>query len=629
MSAYTDVVKTEKKYTGNVVIKIGDFNYFAIRLPDSGLNIQSPHRNSVASLTLNPTSIDIRKVTTTISSFSFRILDKDGIITSLVGGNAEDLIGAEVRIYLGRSNVDMDFSDYFELPVTYVSKLEHGDSSYLFSTSEQTERMNKPIYDYKSALGVDILVGTTTWTMRDDITDFPDTGFLKVDDEFVSYAGKDLVNNRFTGVIRGELGSTPAAHSSSEDCVLVETITDNPLNIIMKLLVSGGGGGTYDTLQSGLAIDENLIDIAEIEELRDELFIDTEFTLSLYEIPSALKLIETELLMPNGLRFSTSTNSKVTLAVLDKAQFVEEEDIIDEDTITKFPKWVIDGNKVSNIIEIRWNYSEGTKSWVNRNVYRDEDSILAYGAQTPLKFDFKGVKLALDGQALVDDLASRLLARLAFPSPEITINTHIDKSLQTIGDKAYLVSSKIPAVDGSLNFASDLEIVSRAINQTSGDVTFKLSFTSFTAIRSGFIAPSDLITSFISQRKVNVAAGRGEQYMVGWYMRLWDVNANEYTADAPNKIVGKETASGYLLDEDGNYLVTEDGERILLDQDELEDSIIFEDDWTTILTAPNNYRIRFANYDEQVTSSQKRYAFISEETGLDFADGKPSYKVTY
>jgi len=634
MSAYIDVVKTDKKYTGNVVIKItpqiedAAASYFSIRQPDSGLNIQTPHNKSVAALILNPTQIDLRKVSTTISSFSFRILDKDEIITTLVGGDAADLIGAEVRIYLGRSNEAMAFSDYFELPVTYITKCEHNDNSYVFSSSEQTERMAKPIFTFKSALGVDILAGTTIWTMRDDIADAPTTGFLKVDDEFVSYTGKDLVNNRFTGVVRGELGSTPVAHSANADCIQVQTVTDNPLNIILKVLISNGGGGSYDTLQDGLGITASLIDVAGIESLRDELFLGVQFTLSIYDVDSALKFLETELLMPNGLRFTTSSDSKVTLAILDKAQFVEETDVIDEDTITKFPKWSIDGSKVTNIIEVRWNYVEGTDTWQNRDVFRNDDSIDLYGAQKPLKFDFKGIKLSLGGQALVDDFGTRLLARLSTPTPEIQVSTQIDKSLQTIGDKAYLVSSKIPAPDGSLNFASDLEIVSRAINQTSGDVTFKLAFTSFTTIRSAFISPSDLITSAVSQSKVNITAGRTSRYMVGWYMRLWDVAAQAYCADAPNKITGFELGSRYLITEGGDYLITEEGDRLITEEASTEDSIIFENAWTTPITGPNNYRLRFADYDDAITS-QKRYAFISEETGLDFADGKPSYKVTY
>ncbi len=623
---YADLVTSDKTFRGNVVIKIGASHYFAIRSPDSGLSIANNYNKSIASLTLNPTSIDVRRVTTTISSFTFRIVDLSQIVSALVAGDASNLIGAEVRIYLGRSGVDLDFSDYFELPLTYVQKIDHSDNSYSFSTSEQTERMAKPIYDFSSALAVDILSNTTTWTMREDITNFPSSGFLKVEDEFVSYSGKDLVNNRFTGVIRGELNSVPADHAMASACVLVQTITDNPLNIILKLLISSGGGGTYDTLQSGLAIEHTLIDITEIEALRDSLFVGVSFTLSVYSVDSALKYIETELLMPNGLRLTTSQNSKVTLALLDKAAFVEEVDVINEDTITKYPKWTLDGAKVVNSIEVQWNYSEGTKTFLNRDVYTDTASIAAYGAQTPLKYEFRGVKLASAGQALVDDFAGRMLARLSTPTPEISVTTQIDKSLQNIGGKSYLVSSKIPAPDGTLNFASDLEIISRAINQTTGDVTFKLAFTSYTTIRSGFVAPSDMILSFPTQKKVNVTLGRAAQYLVGWYMLLWDEINQMYCADAPNKIVAVIDGETGFITESGEELITESGEELIDEGGSDSDSIIFENDWATTLVN-NRYRIRFANYDNAV-DSEKRYAFLSLG-GADFADSKPSYKVTF
>lgn len=597
MSNYVDEVKLEKKYIGNVVIQIAS-NYFAIRQPDSGLAITSPFDKCVGSLLLNPTQIDLRKVTTTISTFSFRLLDKDGIISALVLGDASNLIGQTVRIFLGRSGTNMAFSEYYELPRTKIKKCDHSDNSYNFSSSEETDRMGKAIYDFKSALDVDILAGTTTWTMRDNISGFPSSGFLKVEDEFVSYTGINVGANQFTGVIRGELNSVPAAHDQNNDVVLVQTVTDNPLNIILKILISGGGGGAYDTLQSGLGISNTLIDITGIEALRDELFVGVSYTLSLYSIDSALKFLEDELLMPNNLRFTNSTNSKLTLAILDRARFVEEDDIIDEDTITKFPKWSIDGAKVTNVIEVNWDFNEGTGLFQERDTYNDSASIATFGEQAALKLNFKGIKTASNGQALVDDFVERLLARLSLPAPEVQLNTHIDKSLQTIGDKVYVESTKIPAADGTLNFASLLEVVSRAINLTNGDVQFKLAFTSFTNIRSGFIAPSDLLFTVISQKKITVATGRGAYYMAGWYMKLFNVTGQVYYADPPNKIV-----------------------------DVTGDTVTFENDFATTL-APTTQRMRFSEYDD-AAESQKRYSFISDN-GANFTDDdKPTYKVTY
>ncbi len=625
-TAYVDEILNNKKFTGNIVIQVGD-TYFGIRSPDSGLVIDSPYDKSVVSLTLNPTSVDVLKVTTTISSFTFRLSDKGNIITSLVLGDAQNLIGLPVTIWLGRSGTGMAFSDYFALPLTYVQKLDHADNTYSFSCSTSAQRMDRPIYAFTSATAVDLLVGTTIWTMRDDLTNFPTSGFLKIEDEFVSYSGVDLVNNQFTGVIRGELNSVPAAHAQFTDSVLVETVTDNPLNILLKILVSGGGGSAYDVLQDGLGIDNTLVDIADIESLRDDVFLGDQFTLSLYSIDSALKYIEDEILMPNGLRLTVSRNSKISVAVLNSARFVEETDIIDEDTITKYPKWSLDGVTVTNEIQIQWDFNEATQVFEKYSVFTNTDSITLYGASSPLALAFKGIKSALSGAALINAFGAKLLDRLSLPTPVIQVNTQLDKSIQNVGDKAYLVSSKIPAADGTLNFASDLEIISRSINQTSGDVQFKLAFTSFTNMRSAYIAPSDLITTFISQSRVNVTLGRGSYYLVGWYMRLWDELNQVYCADPPNKIIAITDAGKYLLTQGGDKIVTQAGEGIELEQDATEDTITFLTDWATTLVAGGRYRIRFADYDDAV-DSQKRYGFISAG-GANFPDGKPTYKVTY
>lgn len=597
MSNYVDVVKTEKKFVGNVVVQIGS-DYFATRQPDSGLSISAPYDKCVMSLTLNPTQIDIRKVTTSISTFSFKLLDAQGIISALVLGDAAPLIGQEVRIFIGRTGQAMAFSEYFELPRTYIKKCEHNDNAYNFSSAEQTDRMTKPIYDITSALGVDILISTTTITARDDISDFSVPGFIKIDDEFISYTGVNVGLKQFTGCIRGELDTVPAAHSINTDIVEAETITDNPINIILKILISGGGGGTYDTLQSGLGISNTLVDVAGIEALRDELFTGVQYKLSLYSITSALKFLEDELLMPNNLRFSNSvTTSKLTLAILDKARYVDDDEVIDHDSITKYPGWALDGAKVTNNIQINWDYSESLKSFQKRNIFKDAASITAYGEQSPLVFNFKGIKSTLDGQALVDDFGEKLLARLSLPTPEVSVNTQIDRSLQAIGDKAYLVSDRIPAADGTLNFSSLLEILSRSINVTKGEVSFKLAFTSFTNIRSGFIAPSDLVVSVISQKKITVASGRGAQYKVGWAMRLWNTLTQVYEADAVNFI---ESISG--------------------------DTITFQNNFATTLLV--THKIRFATYDD-VTESQKRFCFLSLAGANFTADNKPTYKVTY
>ncbi len=169
-----------------------------------------------------------------------------------------------------------------------------------------------------------------------------------------------------------------------------------------------------------------------------------------------------------------------------------------------------------------------------------------------------------------------------------------------------------------------MEVTKRTINYQTNEVSFTLAFTSFTGIRSGFIAPSDLITYITSQKLITIAAGRVAKYRVGWYMRLWNTLTNEFETDPPNKIVRLATGENFLLQDNGFELLADDGTNLLYDQAP-DDSIEFEDNWTTPLTV--NHRIRFAKYND-TEATQKRYSFISDGSN-NFADGKQPYRITY
>lgn len=599
---YISRVKTEKKYTPNCVIKI-DNDFFAIRTPDSGLAIPEPYNQLISTLMLNAKTIDIKKVNTTVASYSFKLVDKNEVISALVKGNAENMIGKSVTIWLGRSRQaptddGLDFADYHQLPVTKVKTCDHNENAYNFTVTEEPDRMGKSIYDTQAAISGDILPGTTIILMRDDISKFPAAGMVRLDNEFISYGSKDDVTRQFVDCIRGELGTVPASHSADTMCFHTETITDNPLNVFLRIITSGGGGGAYDNLQAGLAIDHNLIDVAGIEAIRDNLFQTKQIRISLYNTASALKVLEDEILQPFNLRISYSLDSKLSIAVLDRAVFTPQIDVIDDDTIREVPKWKSDDSKIVNVIKINWDFDESTNKYRRYDDKTDDISINRYGKKNPLTFNFKSVRANLDGQAIVDEFARVLLTRLSVPTPEVEIKTQMDKSIKNIGDKCFIESKAIPAPDGTLNFSSDMECVSQSINFIQGEVGFKFAFTSFTKIRSAYVAPSDMILSISSQNKVGITAGRSKKYLIGWFMRLWDEGANEYLADLPNKIVGV---------------------------DQITDELIFENNWSTPLTT--NYRLRFAKYND-VINSQKRYAFVSDD-GNNFADGKETYKVTY
>lgn len=590
----------KKQFVPNVVIRLVG-QYYCITQPDSGLVVPASNIGTVRSLNVNPTQIDLRRCNTTIASYGFSLLDKSGVITAQFGDRAEIFFNQTVEIWIGRKTGSFDFADYYKLPDTKIKKIDHVENTFNMTSAEETDRMNKSFYDRMNKLDVSILSGTTTITANIAIDDWPTAGMFKIDDEFVSYSGKNNGLKQFTGCIRGEKGTFPTSHNAGTTMFEVVDVSDNPLTLLLQLLVSGGGGGPYDVLPDGLGIDQNLIDIAQIEDIRDTIFPTDVYEFSLYNVTNALKFFEEEILLSCNLRFRVSQNSKISLALLDQSVFGEAPDDMDDSTISSYPKLSVDENKIVNRVEIEWDWDEGTRAYRKLSPYDDATSITDFSDKAPMRFKWKGPKASLGGQAIVDDRADRFLQRFKTPAPEITFKTQIDKALSNLGDKILVSSNHIPSASGTLQFSTELEVISRAINWVTGDVTWKLAFTSYSGIRACYIAPSDKMLTVINQKTFTVAAGRGACYEVGWKMALWlhlpSGYGGGYESDLVNEI---ESIVG--------------------------DTITMKDNFASTLIA-NRHRIKFADYDD-ATQDQKRYCFISDD-GNNFADDGSTYRITF
>ncbi len=564
--------------------------YFSIRQPDSGLSVSSDNNGCVSALNLNNTSIDPFRATTTINTNTFKLIDKKNAVTTLFGTNPQIFQGELVEIWLGRVGVNMDFSDYYKVTDTFVTKVSKQDSSYTFATREAKDRLSTGAFSIQQKLAVDILSGTTVITLQ-DTTNLPLSGLIKIDDEFISYTG--IAGNNLTGCLRGEEGSTPDGHDLGTTIYLCEVVQANPITLLLQLLISSGGGGVYDVLPDGASIDQNLIDVAQFEQVRTEFFSSLTFKFILYNIESLRKFMEDEIMFPIGIRLRANNNSKIGCGVLNHPVINLDAPDFTNDIMTKTPVYNVDETKITNRVTIEWNYFDPTEKFLNISEYSDAVSILQFGERKPLKINVKGVRASLGGQAIVDQIAYEFFARFAFPKPTIDTNTHMSGSEWLLGEKPYVESNLIPTDQGDLNFGDTMEIIERAINFNTGDTRFKLMFTQFTGLRVCFIAPSDSIVTVNSQSSIDIGAGRGEQYRVGWKMRLYDNVTRDHADTQVNEIA---TIVG--------------------------DTITFVDPWTTTLVA-TDYRIMFADYDD-VTEQQKRFCFTSCGT---FPDGKPEYNI--
>lgn len=582
-----------KNYVPNVVILLGG-QYFVMREPDSGLVIPTAYKSTVQRVSFNPTNIDPLRAGATISGHSFTLLDRRNVVTAVMFPDTTFAQGDPVDVWIGRSGVGMAFTDYFQFPRAYINKWTKTENGYSFTTQEAKDRLDKGAFNNKTKLGVSILFDTVTITVQDG-TALPTSGMVRIEDELISYTG--VSTNNLTGCIRGEHGTTPVAHETGTDVAQAVRVTGvNPIDLLLQLLVSDGGGGAYDVLVDGAAIDESMIDVDQMEEIRDEFFSTYEFRFVISELESLRRFIEEELLLPLGIRMRSNNNGKIGLALLNRNVFTIDAPFIDDNYIKGQPGYAVNENQIYNKLRISWDYSDVTQKFLKVNDYTDTDSVTAFGERKLFSMNFQGLRSDLDGAAIVASIKNLFFARFANPRPEISVNAFMSTALLNLGDKVDLQTSVLPNPDGDFAFASTLEAIRRSINFETGDVGFQLAYTSFSGIKQCFIAPSDVVTVVTSQKIVEVASGRGVYYRAGWKMRLYDNTARDHASAQVNTIAS-------------------------IDGDE----ITFQDSWTTTLTV-TQHRIMFADYD-QVVDQQKRFCFVGYE-GVDFADGLGPYQIT-
>lgn len=592
MTTYLESL-TDKNILPNVVINLLG-SYYSIRQPDSGLTIDDDKVGTVSALTINPTQIDPFRPSVTASSYSFKLLDRANVITKQFANNLSLFQNQNIEIYIGRCGVDMDFADYLKLPDTLVSKVSKQDRGYSFATQEYKERISNGSFNTATKLAGSIFAATTSIVLQ-DASGFPNSGYVRIEDEFFSYTGKS--GNILTGCIRGEFGSTDADHEVGVDMYKVNSIQANPIDMVLQLLISSGGGGIYDVLDEGAGIDESLVDVSQFEEIKTDFFSTRTFLLRLWNISDLKKTIEEEILFPCGLRFRANNNGKIGLALVDRSVFEIDTPQITNDQISKEPQYEVDNTKINNFVRIFWDYADHKNEFQKVTEYTDSDSIAEFGKSKVIEFKFKGIRDALDGEDMTSSFALLFMSRFSFPRPTINLNTLLSVSNLLIGDKVDLFTDRVPTDDGDLNFGSTLEIIERAINYQTGDCRVKLGFTSFTGLRQCFIAPSDSIVSVDSQSVIDVGAGRGDNYRAGWIMRLYDNAARDYADLQENEIASI-----------------------------VGDKITFVDPWSTTLVA-TQHRIMFADYDS-VTDQQKRFCFISDD-GNNFDDNKKTYTIGF
>lgn len=604
MTAYED--ELDKTLKLNIIVDIDGVKYGTYE-PDSGLAVTNEFLQ-VKRPMINGVNVDIRKANSPIGTFSFQLVEFEfNKTSSKIMIDDTQFLEKDCIVYAGHITGSFDFADYVELARTKITSVKKIPNGYSIRTKEVSNLIAKPALGREDILETFILAASTTLSIF-DTTAWPSSGLLLVDNEFMTYAAKDIDNKTLTGLARGLKGSTAVDHEVGSTVYFVTDLAAvNPVTMILQILLSNTGDlsnhGTYDVLDNGLNIDPANVDIVDIENIRDTHFIGEQHSLLIWGVESMLKYLEKVLLPSTNLRF-ISINGKIGLSLLDQVDFNETVPIIDESSIKGTPTWGLTSDKVVNVINVQYDYNFSTGKYATLETFKDNDSIATFGEKKPLKVNMQSVTTALNGAVIATERASRLLGRLATARGKVTLTCHFDKSNLQIGSNAQIVHRFLPQQGGSLGFSDQLEIMSRSIDLSKGTVKYKLEFTSYTGIRVPFIAPSPKITSVDSQSVFDVTDA--SCLKVGDRILIFK--------DGPLDIDLNPTAGSYLPD---TFRAIE-----LIVGNKVTVNTAF------VSTLGTDITIKLADYDEATSDQKAKYAFIGENAGF-FNDGSKSYQIIF
>ena len=180
-----------------------------------------------------------------ISSMTVGLVDKNQEITKLIspGQEIDDILGRKVEVFQTFGDVDF-FEDSILVFKGFVTKVESRPGTIRLKLNHPDNKKNVRLFQtVETQLSGNINSSITTLTLVDgsnfSLPQGPLTSYVRIGDEIMQYSGRS--GNVLTGLTRGALGTTAAAHNDGAQARSIYSLEDNPLDLALKLMMSGFG----------------------------------------------------------------------------------------------------------------------------------------------------------------------------------------------------------------------------------------------------------------------------------------------------------------------------------------------------------------------------------------------------
>ena len=269
----------------------------------------------------------------------------------------------------------------------------------------------------------------------------------------------------------------------------------NPINIILSILTSTGAGtnGDYDWRAEGegLGIDEDYVDVAGLETIRDRHYPGDSNYLKI-KIADKIKgkdLIENEILKVINAYPKIDAQGRYSIIPFKPPVSSATFQSFDEDNIIGVPNYDTNFNAMRNEIEFFYDYDPVDDEFDTQVYYADATSINARGeGPDQITIESKGLHTSLAPGSLssrtADIIARRktvAFARWSVPPSKISFNCFFSQWLSEAGDIVPITHRLLPNLSTGTRGLTEtnMEIVSTSVDWAKGKVTVNLLDTGF------------------------------------------------------------------------------------------------------------------------------------------------------
>jgi len=379
-------------------------------------------------------------------------------------------------------------------------------------------------------------------------------------------------------------------------------LSGNPLNILLAVLTSTGAGtnGDYDwyDAENAVGIDQDLVAVSHIEEIRDHWFPGVKFFFDIRQRMTAKRFVEGEILKPCGLYPAVRGNGLYDVIHTNPPYGLSTNQAFDDDVIMGVPSWDQNLSAMINEISFQVDHDADTGDYDSEYFYTDSTSVANRGpGKQPLEVKSKGIRTSMRGEAFIDRRATQVLARYAAPPPKVSVQAFFSRHLSEPGDIVPVTNDALPDLQtGSRGLSARyMEIIESSVDYRKGVCRITLLDTDWTGMRWGAISPVMTITGVTDREHFTVSVADAAKYAVLTEpeVQIRDEMARQKVSAVT--VLSVNTTTGAVeIDNAGMDLEV-------------------------------GWKVLFADYDH-CTSEQRRYGFIADSSNkLGAADDAPYY----